>query len=157
MSESSIDLPEKKECAFCDYLSGRRPYVFLWREEAVAVAVTREQRGVSHLLVFPTEHVETLLQLDARLAGPLMVALRDAASAIDGADERPGIAVWQNNGVSAGQAIPHLHFHVAGTLDGGGTEFGSVEEISLERAESIAQHLAPFVDLGVGNARRLFV
>lgn len=148
MSEDSIELPTENRCAFCDYLNGARPFVFLWREPGIAVAVTREQRGISHLLVLPTEHVETLLQLENHHAGPLMLALRDAAAAIDTAESRPGIAVWQNNGVPAGQAIPHLHFHVAGTLVGGGTEFGPVREISLEEARVIANRLAPHVKLG---------
>lgn len=141
-------------CAFCDYLNGVRPYVFLWREPQVAVAVTREQRGVSHLLVFPTSHTPTLLDLESEVGLDLMLALRDAAVTIDRADGSPGVAVWQNNGAPAGQAIGHLHFHVAGTLPGGGTNFGDVEEISLQAAEEIAQHLRAHVPLGGGGAKR---
>jgi histidine triad (HIT) family protein len=155
MTEPSIELPAQNACPFCDYLSGARPYVFLWRESGVAVAVTREQRGVSHLLVFPTEHVETLLQLKDSSAEPLMVALRDSALAINGAEERPGIAVWQNNGVPAGQAVAHLHFHVAGTLAEGGTEFGPVEEITLDQARTIAVRLAPHVPKALQAGREI--
>lgn len=146
-------MPEETACAFCDYLEGRRPYVFLWREPEIAVAVTREQRGVAHLLVFPVAHTPNLLDLEDGIAGALMVALRDAAAAIDGAERRPGISVWQNNGVAAGQAIPHLHFHVAGTLSGGGTEFGKVPEISLEAAAAIAARLRPRIPQGAAGRR----
>src|SRR3954464_15494539 len=104
---SSLTVPTETACAFCDYLSGRRPYTVLWREPEVAVLVTREQRGVAHLLVLPVRHRETILDLRRREAEPLMVAMRDAANAIDRAYERPGIAVWQNNGVPAHQQVPH--------------------------------------------------
>ena len=70
-----------------------------------------------------------------------MTAVRDAARLIDQAYERPGIAVWQNNGKDANQAISHLHFHVAGTLDEGGTEWGKVREISVEETDEIAKKL----------------
>jgi histidine triad (HIT) family protein len=150
-----VKKPASVRCPFCDYLSGRRSYSFVWREENVAVAVTREQRGVSHLIIFPTRHVSTLLELDDDIAGDLMLALRDAAVVIDRADSRPGISVWQNNGVAAAQTVGHLHFHVAGTLPEGGTDFGDVEEISLSEARAIAARLAPYVPDRVGAGRLL--
>ena len=141
----AIEMPESDDCAFCDYLSGQRPYTVLWREDQVAVLVTREQRGIGHLLVLPTRHVPSLLHLFDGEAKAMMVALRDAAIAIDSAYERPGVAVWQNNGVAAYQAIPHLHFHVAGTLPGGGTDFGDVSELPVDATDAIGRRLAPFV------------
>lgn len=157
MADSAVAMPEAEQCAFCDYLSGARPYVFLWRDDDVAVAVTLEQRGVAHLIVFPTEHVHNILELPTELAAPLMIALRDAASAIDLSEHRPGIAIWQNNGQSAGQKINHLHFHVAGTLPSGGTAFGKVPEISMAEAATIARRLAPHVSVrGDAAKRRLF-
>jgi histidine triad (HIT) family protein len=70
-----------------------------------------------------------------------MDEIRVAATAIDRAESRPAIAVWQNNGQEAGQKIPHLHFHIAGTLPGRGTDFGSVSELSIEETDEIAARL----------------
>jgi len=69
--------------------------------------------------------------------------VREAARAIIAADNPSGISVWQKNGVAAAQQVPHLHFHVAGTLPGGGTDWGSVPELSLAETEAIAQRLRP--------------
>lgn len=155
MTESAIDLPDSTDCAFCDYLRGRRPYTILWREERVAVLVTREQRGIAHLLVMPIRHTPSLLELADADANDLLIAVRDAASAIDETFERPGIAVWQNNGTAAHQAIPHLHFHVAGTLPGGGTNFDEVPELSVAETDKIAIALAAQVPASEATGRRL--
>ena len=140
-TESSIDLPEDKRCAFCAYLRGERPYTILARTADTATFVTREQRGHPHLLVLPIRHVPTILELTDCEAASVAIAVRDAAILVDRAYSKPGLAVWQNNGVPAGQAISHVHFHVAGTLEGGGTEFGPVEEISVADTDEIARKL----------------
>lgn len=144
MSES-IEIPDSADCAFCDYLAGRRPYSIVHRGTLTATLVTREQRGVAHLLVVPIRHVPTLLELDDEEAGALMVALRSAGIAIDLAEARPGLSVWQNNGISANQSVGHLHFHIAGTLPGGGTEFGDVRELTVEETDQIAERIVPFL------------
>ena len=152
---NALDVPESEACAFCDYLAGTRPYTVLWREDQITVLVTREQRGVGHLLVIPVRHVSTLLDLSDGEAGDLMIAVRDAASAIDRAFGRPGVAVWQNNGSAAHQAIPHLHFHVAGTLPGGGTDFGEVGELSVDATDEIGRTLAVAVPDRHSTRRRV--
>lgn len=140
-SRSAIQVPENDSCAFCAYLRNDRPYTILTRTEDTAIFVTREQRGNPHLLVIPIRHVATILDLTDQELASVSIAVREAAIMIDHAYAKPGIAVWQNNGVPAGQAISHVHFHVAGTLDGGGTEFGKVEEISIEETDKIAKKL----------------
>jgi histidine triad (HIT) family protein len=137
----SIKLPDDGLCAFCAYLNGSRPYTVLTRNEMTATLVTREQRGVAHLLVVPARHVETILDLTDAESASLMVAVREAARVIDRTEGRPGIAVWQNNGVPAGQSISHVHFHVAGTLPGGRTEWGDVPELSLRETDALAEKL----------------
>ena len=140
---SHLVLPNAYPCAFCDYLSGARPYTVLHRTPDAAVLVTREQRGVSHLLVVPTRHVPSILELKGDQAHAIIDLLRRAAAAIDEVEQRPGISIWQNNGVEAKQAIPHLHFHVAGTVDGGGTEWDQVRELSVAETDVIAARLRP--------------
>jgi histidine triad (HIT) family protein len=138
---SSLEMPTGGGCAFCDYLNGKRPYTIWDRNELVAILVTREQRGESHLLVMPVRHCESILDLTDEESGALMVGIRRAAQAIDWAEHRPGIAIWQNNGVPAHQTIPHLHFHVAGTLPGGGTDWSSVREWSVSETDEIGRRL----------------
>jgi len=144
VSQSNIELPTGTRCAFCDYLSGTRPYTIVQRNAETATLVTREQRGVGHLLVVPIRHCPTILDLTSAEASTLMREVVAAARAIDRAFGAPGLAIWQNNGVPAEQTIPHVHFHVAGTLPGGGTERGDVKESALDVTEGIAGRLQPY-------------
>ncbi len=141
MTDTSLDVPQADRCAFCDYLNGRRPFTVLCRSKEIAILVTREQRGIGHVIVIPVRHVPTLLELDEAERHSLIDAVVAVADAIDNAFERPGIAVWQNNGTAAHQTIPHVHFHVAGTLPGGSTEFGDVPELSVEETDRIADRI----------------
>jgi histidine triad (HIT) family protein len=138
-----LSLPVTDRCAFCDYLSGARKYTILHADELAAVLVTREQRGAAHVLVLPIRHTPSVLELFSAESYRVMDLIRASASAIDEIERRPGISVWQNNGTSAGQAIPHLHFHVAGTNEGGGTEWDDVPELSILETEKIAVRLRP--------------
>lgn len=141
---SSIVTPVRASCAFCEYLSASRPFTFVYRDADIATLVTREQRGKPHLLVIPIRHVETLLDVTDQEASKLVIGVREAAKAIEMEYKPSGIAVWQNNGISARQSIPHLHFHVAGTLEGGGTDWGKVSELQLSVTEKIAVRLRPY-------------
>jgi histidine triad (HIT) family protein len=142
---SHLDLPDhdSEACAFCAYLSGRRAYAIVDRSPLVAILITREPRGYPHALVVTVRHCPTILEVTDQEAAELLMAVREVARAIDVAFERPGISIWQNNGVPAHQVIGHLHVHVAGTLDGAGTLWGEVEERPLEDAESVADRLRP--------------
>jgi histidine triad (HIT) family protein len=140
-SVNNIVLPTSGSCPFCAFLHGEKPYTILRRSELVAILVTREQRGLSHLLVVPVRQCPTVLDLRDQESGALMSEIRHAARIVDAAERRPGIAVWQNNGISANQAVAHVHFHVAGTLEEGGTRWGEVPKLSVVETDAIAERL----------------
>ena len=136
-------LPSEERCSFCAYLADERPYTILERGSLTALLVTFEPRGIGHVLAIPIEHRVTLLDLRPAEASALMEATIRAARAIQAAFDPEGIAVWQNNGLPAHQSVPHVHFHVAGTLPGGGTNWGEVERLPIEETDRIAARLSP--------------
>ena len=96
-------------------------------------------------MVIPVRHIGTILDVDRVEGSALMLGIQSAAAAIDAAYHRPGIMVWQNNGVPAHQSVGHLHFHVAGTLDNGGTNWGSVAKLSVKETDAIGKRIAPYL------------
>lgn len=139
-----LALPVDDPCSFCEYLAGRRDYTVLARDTDTAVLITRQQRGNLHVLVIPVVHRPTVLDLAPAEYAPLMRDVSRAARAITSAVDAEGIAVWQKNGVANGQTVPHVHFHVAGTLPGGGTAWGDVPELSVAQTDALAEQLRPF-------------
>ena len=138
-----LDLPPPDPCPFCDYLAGSRPYTILERDDTAAMLVTFEQRGQGHLLVVPVRHRVTVLDLTPAEQSAVMRGVVRATEAIVRAFDPDGVAVWQNNGIPADQSVPHVHFHVAGTLPGGGTERGPVERLPVHATNAIAARLRP--------------
>ncbi len=138
-----IQLPESEVCSFCGTLSGRFPFTILERDADVAIFVTREQRGLGHLLVLPVAHRPTVVDMPAAEAAAVMRAVQRAARAVSAGFDPDGICVWQNNGVPARQMVPHVHFHVAGTRPGGGTEWGEVPRLSITETDQIGALLKP--------------
>jgi histidine triad (HIT) family protein len=99
-------------CGFCSYIRGEKEYVAL-AEDALALALMnyrQYERGA--MLVIPKRHCETVLDVsDAELASlyRLAKALARGAELALGAC---GANIYQNNGIKAGQHVPHVHVHV---------------------------------------------
>lgn len=71
-----------------------------------------------HVLVCPTSHVDTLLDLPAELMTPVLTAAQRVAAALGDAVGCQGTFVAMNNVVS--QSVPHLHAHVVPRTKGDG-------------------------------------
>ena len=65
-----------------------------------------------HTLVIPKEPAETLLDLSSEAASDLINKVQVVAKAVQKAMNAEGITIFQLNGASAGQTVPHIHFHV---------------------------------------------
>ena len=136
-------LPPAQPCSFCEYLLGARPYTILERGPVIAMLVTYEQRGRGHVLIVPTAHRVTILDVTGPEAAALIDGVQRAAEAIIAAFDPEGVAVWQNNGIPAHQSVPHVHFHVAGTMPEGGTVWADVPKLRVEETDGIAERLRP--------------
>ncbi|MCC6357589.1 MAG: HIT family protein [Phycisphaerales bacterium] len=65
-----------------------------------------------HTLVVPKRQVERLEQLPENEAADIARVLGRIARAILDVTGAPDYNVLQNNGSSAGQVVPHVHFHI---------------------------------------------
>jgi len=77
-----------------------------------------------HTLVIPKEPAVTLFDLSDEGAANLIQKVKVVGNAVMKGLKADGITLFQLNGESAGQTVPHIHFHIMpGTyLNAGGTK-----------------------------------
>ena len=99
-------------CFICRGLAEHddRGNMLVTRTERSVVYLNRYPYNNGHLLVAPRAHVPTLLELPDTEAGPLFIAVRRLAAAVERGLGADGTFVAMNNKVS--QSVPHLHVHI---------------------------------------------
>ena len=145
----SIILPQREPCPFCENIAGRHQCAFTFHSETISSSVNPRQYGKGAVLIVPNRHAPTILDLNT---GELLVIFQHAqelAQALIQTYQANGFNVFQNNGVSAGQSVPHFHLHVVPRYCGEepGRIFGEqrFEKIPFNErlaiAEEIKKHL----------------
>ncbi|MFO1427726.1 MAG: HIT family protein [Steroidobacteraceae bacterium] len=115
----TLRVPSAGPCPFCAYLEGAGECAFVARDERVATFVNLRQYERGALLVVPVRHVATLLELDPDTLAAVHGEARRVGRALLAAFGASGLNVFQNNGIDAGQTIPHFHVHVVPRYPGG--------------------------------------
>lgn len=146
-----IEIPQRDRCAFCHNIAGLNPFVAVEELEETLAFLPARQHGTGHVLVIPKRHAPTLLDLDSSEAIAVMRQVHRIANAIAKAYDPAGLNVFQNNGVTAGQSVPHYHVHIVPSYAGDppGRIFRNEEferrsnEELVEIAGSIRAHLQP--------------
>jgi histidine triad (HIT) family protein len=103
---------------FCQIISGDIPATEVWRDEQAVAFLDHRPVFKGHVLICPTVHVATLLDLPDPLMQPLLAVARSIAAAMGPAFGAEGTFVAMNNVVS--QSVPHLHIHVVPRSKGDG-------------------------------------
>lgn len=77
--------------------------------------------SAGHLLVIPKRHIETFSEMSDQEGHDWLKAILDGLRTVKEKYMPDGINMGLNEGKSAGQTIPHLHFHIiprkAGDVD----------------------------------------
>jgi histidine triad (HIT) family protein len=102
----------------CAIIEGRMSAEVVLRTPEVIAFLDHRPVFKGHVLVCPTRHVDTLLDLPDELVLPLFAQSRRIAAAMGPALGAQGTFVAINNVVS--QSVPHLHVHVVPRSKGDG-------------------------------------
>ena len=114
----------------------------VYEDDRVFAFLDIAPQSPGHVLVVPKESCATVGELSDESAAAVGRVLPRLARAIAAAVGRPHLNILQNNGGPAGQAVPHVHFHLIprvrrGNAPGSGLETvwkpGSLREDDGER------------------------
>ena len=102
-------------CIFCQIISGDLSSEILYQDERVIAIRDINPQAPTHLLIMPKVHIASIADVTDE-QGALLARLAYVASLLakrEGIAER-GYRLVTNCGPDAGQAVPHLHFHLLG-------------------------------------------
>jgi histidine triad (HIT) family protein len=99
-------------CPFCAYLLGTARCAFVTRTDQVASLVNMRQYERGALLVIPVTHAASVLELDQEQIAAVHVEAARVGRALFRTFCCSGLNIFQNNGLDAGQHVPHFHVHV---------------------------------------------
>ena len=100
------------DCIFCKIIRGEIPCAKLFENEDVIAFLDIAPARPGHTLILPKLHAATLFDLPPELGTAVVAAIQKVGTAVMEATGATGLNVFQNNFPAAGQAVPHLHWHL---------------------------------------------
>ena len=110
------------DCLFCRIIAGEIPCAKIYEDEDIMAFLDIMPVNPGHALVVPKEHCENLADAPEDVLQKIIVAARKIGRAILETEEYDGFNLGVNSGKSAGQLVPHLHFHIMPRKAGDGRE-----------------------------------
>ena len=154
-----FEMPIRDPCPFCELAAGRgETRHIIDATEKTLTFINQRQFEIGQLLVIPRRHAPTILDLNDDETAEIMNKTRTAAKALIETFNPDGITVYQNNGVTSLQEVPHFHIHVVprrkssdwgsgpphiAALQPETLEMKQQVTVSWERAEEIASLVKP--------------
>lgn len=108
------------ETIFSKIVAGEIPCWKVYEDEQVLAFLDIGPLSPGHTLVIPKQAYATLDTLPEELSAAIGRVLPKLARAIMQATGATSYNVLQNNGQTAGQEVPHVHFHIIPRHDGDG-------------------------------------
>lgn len=97
---------------FAKILRDELPAIKVYEDESTLAFMDIMPQADGHTLVIPKEPAESLFELSDAAAADLVKKVKMIAGAVKSAMQADGITLFQLNGESAGQTVPHIHFHI---------------------------------------------
>ena len=122
---------------FARILRGELPCIKLYEDELTLCFMDIMPQLPGHILVIPKEAAVTIFELSEASLAACMATSKKMGVALQQAMDVDGVSVFQLNGSSAGQTVPHVHFHLlpgalfnAKALKGHAAEMGDMDELN---------------------------
>lgn len=96
------------DCVFCKIIKGEIPSHKVYENQGAFAFLDVSPLSKGHTLIIPKKHYEKIHEMDDDSFCDISMAI-SIVSKILGAEN---YNLLQNNGSLAGQAVPHVHFHI---------------------------------------------
>lgn len=124
-------------CVFCKIIAGEIPSYKVYEDENTLAFLDISPVNPGHTLVVPKKHFANLEEADEEILGQIIKTVKKIGLSLKKNLAAPGYNVAVNNDPAAGQAVPHLHFHVIPRLLSDGLKPWPQRNYQAGRAEEI--------------------
>lgn len=131
---------QKKQCIFCQIISGKIPSKKLYEDDSCLAILDINPATRGHLLILPKEHYAIMPQIPDKLMGRLMNVAKTLSKLLLKALRADGTTVFIANGLVAGQKAQHFIVHLIPRKEGDGVM--TINEHSLDEAKRIKAKIA---------------
>ena len=142
MSPDELREFQKKQCIFCQIISGKIPSKKVYEDSDCLGILDINPANPGHVLVMPREHYSIMPQLPEELLGHLFSVVKLLSNAILRGLEVQGANVLVANGAAAGQKAQHFMIHCIPRKDEDGVAFDIPQKAhSEEELQKLAGQL----------------
>jgi len=111
------------DCLFCNTVEGTTKLEKLYEDKELVAVIHPRPAVPGHIIVFPKKHYPILEQIpDYELAHLFNVVNKISIAVFEGVKSQ-GTNILIQNGVAAGQEIPHVTIHIIPRKEGDGMDF----------------------------------
>ena len=101
------------DCIFCKIINKEIPSSIVYEDDNLFAFNDIAPQAPVHILVIPKKHVQGVAELDnTAIISDLFSVMKKIAQ--EKGLDKTGYRIVVNHGSDAGQAVPHLHFHLLG-------------------------------------------
>lgn len=123
MSPEELKEFQKKQCIFCQIISGKVQSRKLYSDSECTAVLDINPANPGHILLLPNEHYPILPLIPDEIVGKLFLIARGLSNACLKALKSEGTTIFVANGLVAGQKAQHFMIHIIPRMPNDGIEF----------------------------------
>lgn len=128
-------------CIFCQIIEGSIPSYKVMENPHAFAFLDINPTTPGHTLVVPRSHYGSLEEIPLEELREIIGAVQEVGERMKSKLSCPAYNLIVNNGSEAGQAVPHLHFHIIPRRPGDGLEPWPGKKYMEGEAEEIISRL----------------
>ena len=110
------------DCVICKLVSNELPSWIIYEDENVLCFLPLEVEAFGHTVIAPKQHYADLFSVPTEVLNSIFAVIQKVGLHYQTALGATGINLLHASGVSAGQSVPHLHFHLIPRFDEDGLD-----------------------------------
>lgn len=131
------------ECEYCDILAGKSKAQLLYEDDVIIVAVKDVVYTPGQITVFPRQHFTIMEQVPDEVITKCMAVADKASRAVFEVFQSEGTNIIIQNGLGAGQKVPHFAIEVVPRREGDGLNLQwPPKEVSQDDLDIAAHQLS---------------